>query len=96
MAFLMTISFASTCLAQGNVIYAPIPEVGQSISIPVGDAEYVDFGDGKLIPIASLLSFDSRKAADEFVKQVRLSINDNLASSPVPINMNLRSTRGDV
>ena len=73
LAIILTFSSCINAFAEGNkeiaqekTIKAPNFATGKTIQIPVGDAEYVDIGNGEIIRIADLPSFSTKEAATAY------------------------------
>lgn len=98
--FVLIISLAlSTCMnaladnikisPQGKTIKAPYCPVDETIRIPIGDAEYIDIGNGQVIKIADLPSFSSMNAANAYKNEIRRQtsqtrlIIQNVSSRPM-------------
>lgn len=53
----------------------------EMLSIPVGEAKYIEDGTGKLIKISDLMSFETEEEADEFSERMKLELNSPIQSN---------------
>ena len=91
-----TVSFASSELNNSSIIVtAPKCLLGETVRIPVGDAEYLDVGNGKLIKISELPSISSQREADTFISNLRQALANPTQHNPT-IDYTARSTHGNV
>lgn len=80
---------------KGTILMVPQCPIGTSVKVPVGDAEYLDIGNGKLIKIANLPRFSSQKDADAFILGLRHAISNPTYFFPT-IDFSSKSTHGNV
>lgn len=86
---------SGSTLSEDNVLVLPDCEPGTSLKIPIGNAEYIKDGNGNLIKISDLMSFDSQDAADDYVEQLRESLEDTIQLNPkIEFNPLTRATNG--
>lgn len=97
----MICSFSDTVLAQetsaipdDKIIELPYCPVGETIKIPVGDAEYIDDGTGNLVKISDLLDFTNQQEADDYIDNMKAQLLNPTQYNPM-INFNTRATHGD-
>lgn len=92
LAFTMTfsISFSATALAaetsnvpSDKIIRLTDCPAGQTITIPVGDAEYIDDGNGKLIKISDLPTFSNQQEANSFISGLRNALSNPIQHDPM-------------
>lgn len=85
----------SQTASENSVLILPDCELGETLKVPVGNAEYIDDGSGNLLKISDLLSFDSQEAADDYIEQMRTSLESTIQLNPsIEYNPLARSTQG--
>ena len=88
------VSAERAAISSDKIIELPYCPVGETIRIPVGDAEYIDDGTGNLIKISDLMSFSSQRNAANYI-----DIMSELLQPPVQykpdINYATKATHGD-
>lgn len=85
----------SSLPSENNILVLPDCEPGTSVKVPVGDAEYIEDSNGNLIKISDLISFDSQDAADDYVEQLRASLENTIQLNPqIEFNPLTRATHG--
>ena len=73
-----------------------LPEITSNapINIPVGDAEYIEDSNGKLIKISDLMHFSNQQEADNYLAQLSKQLSKTVQYNP-QISTATRSTHGD-
>ncbi len=88
-------SEASNSVPEDKILVLPDVKVGQTLKIPVGDAEYIDDGRGNIIKISDLMSFDSQAEANNYIDNLLndkpIKYNPTISFAPIK-----RATHGDV
>ena len=79
----------STSIPEEKILELPFCPEGETMRIPVGDAEYIKDDSGNLIKISDLLTFESQQEATRFIEEMLIPIEQ-----PNP-PISTRSTRGD-
>lgn len=75
-----------------KVIEIPEVEVGEVVTVEVGDAEYIESINGNLIRIDDLKSFDNQEDADKFINEMNSEVNVETTIT----NDKARSTSRDI
>ena len=83
-------------IPEDKILELPYCPPGETIKIPVGDAEYIDNGSGNLIKISDLLTFETQLDADNW-KNAMLADLENLTQYNPIIDLSsiTRATHGD-
>ena len=77
-------------LNNGNIIDIPSVKIGETVSIPVGDAEYIRDLNGDIIKISDLPSFSSTDEFNDFLEEF---LNPIIVLNPYVISTS-RATHG--
>ena len=77
-----------------KILIAPEAPLGKTISIPVGEAEFIRLSDGSLITIADLTTFSNQNEATAFIQGIRAANNQPVQYNPT-IDFNSRATHGN-
>ena len=77
-----------------KILIAPEAPLGKTISIPVGEAEFIRLSDGSLITIADLPTFSNQNEATAFIQGIRAANNQPVQYNPT-IDFNSRATHGN-
>ncbi len=86
----------TSSIPQGKVLELPYCQPGDTIKIPVGDAEYIDDGSGNLIKISDLLSFETQEDANTYMNSVLSELEQTTQYNPsIDFNLKTRATHGD-
>lgn len=78
-----------------KILVLPNCSSGNKIKIPVGNAEYIDIGDGSLIKISNLLTFSNQNEADAYVHGLKTALQAPIQCNPT-IDLGMRTTHGNV
>ena len=78
-----------------KILVIPCIPLGKTISIPVGNAEYIDVGKGSLIKISDLLTFSDQNGADSFIRGLKDAIANPTQHNPT-LEFGMRTTHGNV
>lgn len=78
-----------------SIIYISEDARNEDISIPVGNAQYIDDGSGTLIPIAELPSFDTQEEADKYIDSLVSSVTIESENIDKSHNVMAASTSAD-
>ncbi len=78
----------------GKILVLPKCPVGGSISVEIGDAEFIQTNEGKVIRITDLLSFSDRNEATQYVQGLKKAIQ-NPCDHNATIDFSARATHGD-
>ena len=80
---------------ESEILQLPDCPEGEMVSIPIGEAKYIDNGSGELIKIADLLTFETQEEADEYAKSIKSELNKSTQFDSENI-ISTMSTNGDV
>lgn len=79
---------------ENNILELPYCESGETLRVPVGNAEYIKDYDGNIIKISDLLSFESNEEYESFKEEFYDDLSNFIQINPV-VNLNSRETHGD-
>ncbi len=95
-AFAAETETPTSSIPKDKVLTLPYCQPGENIKIPVGDAEYIDDGNGNLIKISDLLSFDTQAAANTYIDQILTELKNPIQYNPtIDFKPKTRATHGD-
>ena len=81
-------------VTSGKILRLPEITSNAPINIPVGDAEYIEDSNGKLIKISDLMHFSNQQEADNYLAQLSKQLSKTVQYNP-QISTATRSTHGD-
>ena len=69
-------------VTSGKILRLPEITSNAPINIPVGDAEYIEDSNGKLIKISDLMHFSNQQEADNYLAQLSKQLSKTVQYNP--------------